>query len=497
MNLTNYRFTMKKLAILILLFLLIIQSVQAQLPPSSQASWLRMHTNKEAALEEFNEAKFGLFIHWGLYSQLAGEWKGLKIPGLGEWIMYHAMIPKGDYRNLASTFNPVDFNAEKWVLAAKDAGMKYIVITSKHHDGFSMYNSKITDFNMVKATPFNRDPVDELYKACKKYGLRFGVYYSQIIDWWDGWDGGMLKADRKMNDMDKENPMNTWDPNKTTREEYLQNKAYPQVTELITKYPDMLEFWFDYWYEGIGDRYCTPEISYNFYKTLYDVSPKCLVSSRIGSGLGDFAAAGDNEILIDSKMAYWETPGTVNNTWGYSKFDNNWKTPEEIIFWIVDIASKGGNYLLNVGPKADGSIPAKSLELLSEVGKWMKINGEAIYGTKKWLIGREGPNDLKMKGTDDREQEGFKSNFTSEDLWFTVKRNTVYVNALRKPVSGVLAIKSFSINNPVTKNLKISSVSILGQNIQIKWTQTELGLELEMPRNFEPKYGYCIAIALI
>ena len=175
-------------------------------------------TARLAAFDEFNDAKFGLFIHWGLYSQLAGEWKGEKIPGLTEWIMYHAVIPKADYLKLAATFNPTKFDAEAWVKAAKDAGMRYLVITSKHHDGFAMYRTGIVRNHSIEATPFGRDPIDELYRACKKHGLRFGVYYSQVIDWLDGWDGGMLYANRDRFDMAKHNPMNTWDPNKTTRE---------------------------------------------------------------------------------------------------------------------------------------------------------------------------------------------------------------------------------------------------------------------------------------
>ena len=161
----------------------------------------------------------------------------------------------------------------------------------------------------------------------------------------------------------------------------------------------MQEVWFDYWYEGKEDLYINPEISYSFYKALYDLSPKCLVSTRIGSGLGDFAAAGDNEIPGQAKMAYWETPGTMNNTWGYSKFDNDWKSTEELIFWLVDIASKGGNYLLNMGPKADGTIPAQSLERLAGLGRWTKVNGESIYGTRRWLVDREGSTKPAMKGT--------------------------------------------------------------------------------------------------
>jgi alpha-L-fucosidase len=478
-----------KILSLALLHILMVGSVIAQLPVDLQNDWQKMHQNKQVALEEFNQAKFGMFIHWGLYSELAGEWKGQKIPGLSEWIQYHAMIPKAEYGKLAKNFNPLKFDAEQWVLTAKKAGMKYIVITSKHHDGFSMYDTKFSDFSIAKATPFKRDPIDELYNACKKHGIRFGVYYSQIIDWWDGWDGGMYRADRKMTDMDKANPMNTWEPNKVTREEYLQNKAYPQVKELITKYPDMLEVWFDYWYEGSGDKYCTPQISYDFYKTLHSVSPKCLVSSRIGSGLGDFAAAGDNEIPTESKMAYWETPGTVNNTWGYNKFDKDWKSASEIIFWLADIASKGGNYLLNIGTKADGTIPQQSIDLLLEVGEWMKINGEAIYGTKKWKITREGPSSVEMKGTDERELSGFKAEFTNKDFWFTQKGQNVYAISLTKP-NKELMIKSLNVGAG-----KITNVEILGKG-KVKFEQNKDGLKVVIPGNFAPPRGFVIKVEL-
>lgn len=471
-------------------------STDLQLPPDLLSSWDVMHKSKEVALKELNEAKFGMFIHWGLYAELAGEWKGSEIPGLGEWIMYHAMISKDEYGKLANDFNPVQFNAEEWVLAAKDAGMKYIVITSKHHDGFSMYDTKFSEFDIIDATPFNRDPIDELYHACKKHGVRFGVYYSHIIDWWDGWDGEMLNANRKVSEMSKDNPMNTWDPNKTTREIYIQNKSLPQVKELITKYPDLLEMWFDYWYEGDRDKYNNQQISYQFYKTLYDVSPNCLVSSRIGGGLGDFAAAGDNKILSNAKMAYWETPGTVNNTWGYSKFDNDWKTSEELLFWIVDIASKGGNYLLNVGPKPDGTIPVKSLELLKQVGSWMKVNGEAIYGTKKWLIDREGPNEIKMEGTDSREKEGFNASFTSEDLWFTSKNNNVYVTAFKTAYHGKMRINILAKGNPGTKQLVIRNVTVLGSHRSLKWKQNNEALEIQLPKSVNPDKGCVVKIEL-
>jgi alpha-L-fucosidase len=469
-------------------------SVHAQLAADQAQHWKQMHDSKAAAFDEFNDAKFGLFIHWGLYSQLAGEWKGEKIPGLTEWIMYHAIIPKAEYLKLAATFNPPKFDAEAWVKAAKDAGMRYLVVTSKHHDGFAMYRTAFARNHSIEATPFGHDPIDELYRACKKHGLRFGVYYSQFIDWLDGWDGGMLYANRDRFDMAKHNPMNTWDPNKTTREEYLSGKAVPQVRELITKYPDMQEVWFDYWYEGAADRYTKPENSYIFYKTLYDVSPKCLVSTRIGNGLGDFAATGDNEIPGQARLTYWETPGTMNNTWGYSKFDNDWKSTGELIFWLVDIASKGGNYLLNIGPKGDGTIPAESLERLAGIGRWTKVNGESIYGTRRWLVDREGTTKPAMKGTAAREAEGFAARFTAEDFWFTTKDGKVYVNAFTKPADGHVKIRTLAKNNPASKSLDVGSVRLLGYSGPLRWNQTARALEVEWPNGFEPEYGYCLEV---
>jgi len=469
---------------------------QAQNTDSIQKEWSIRHASKAPALARFNDAKFGMFIHFGLYAKPAGQWKGEKIPGLAEWIMYHAMIPKADYKALAATFNPNKFNADEWVSYAKQAGMRYIVITTKHHDGFALFDSNVSDFTITKATPFKRDLVDELYRACQKHGLRFGVYYSQIIDWWDGWDGGMIRADRGRNDMKKENPMNTWDPNKTTREAYLTTKSKPQVAELLTKYPDMLELWFDYWYEGQADLYCNRQISYDFYDQVYRLQPQCLVNSRIGSGLGDFSAAGDNEIPVEGKMNYWETPGTLNNTWGYNQYDHDWKSIDELLFWIVEIASKGGNYLLNVGPKPDGTFPTESIEQLKQIGAWMRVNGEAIYGTRKWLVRKEGSLQKTIKGTDMREQQGFKADFTPEDFWFTQKDNHVYALALKPATAGKVVLKTFATRASIPKASQVKAVSVLGVDQSISWKQTERGLEVQMPQNQQFPKGYALKITL-
>lgn len=485
--------TMKPYLLLPLLITL-ASPATAQLSAEKQQQWTRMHESKRASLEEFNDAKFGMFIHWGLYSQLGGEWKGERIPGLTEWIMYHAVIPRAEYLNLAKTFNPTRFDAGAWVKAAKDAGMRYLVVTSKHHDGFAMYRTAIHPEHSIAATPFGRDPIDELYRACKKEGLRFGVYYSQVIDWLDGWDGGMLYADRDRFDMAKHNPMNTWDRVDTTREKYLSGKGFPQVRELVRKYPDMLEIWFDYWYEGERDRYINPDISFDYYRTLYEGSPKLLVSTRIGNRLGDFAAAGDNEIPSAERMAYWETPGTTNNTWGYSKFDHDFKSSEELLYWVVDIASKGGNYLLNVGPKADGTIPAESLAALAGLGRWMKVNGDSIHGTRRWLVNREGSTKPVMNGTNARAKQGFDARFTAGDFWFTAKRDAVFVNAFVKPADGVVKVRTLAKDNDATKRFRVGSVRLLGYAGKVAWKQTAAGLEVQLPKELREGYGYCLEI---
>ena len=476
------------------LLLLAIAPAAAQLPQEKQKQWTRMHESKRVSLDEFNDAKFGLFIHWGLYSQPAGAWKDERIPGLAEWIMYHAVIPRAEYLQLARTFKPDKFDADAIARAAKDAGMRYLVITSKHHDGFALYKTAIHREHSIEATPFGRDPIDELYRACKKHGLRFGVYYSHIIDWLDGWDGGMLYANRDRFDMAKHNPMNTWDRVDTTREKYLSGKAIPQVRELLQKYPDMLEIWFDYWYEGERDRYINPEISYSFYQALYETAPKCLVSTRIGNGLGDFAATGDNQIPDKQRMAYWETPGTLNNTWGYSQFDDDWKSPEELVFWLVDIASKGGNYLLNIGPKGDGSVPVKSLDRLSAMGRWMKVNGESIHGTRRWLVDREGSTKPVMSGTDARAKQGFAARFTPGDFWFTSKKGIVYVNAFAKPADGTVRVKTLAKGNAAIRGFEAGTVRLLGYEGKLNWKQTASALEVVLPKDFQQAYGYCLEV---
>jgi alpha-L-fucosidase len=323
----------------------------AQTPESAEA--------EKARLAWFHEAKFGLFIHWGLYAIPAGEWKGKFVPGIGEWIMYRARVPVAEYGQLAKQWNPTRFDPESWVRLAKDAGMRYIVITSKHHDGFALYDSKVSRYDVVDATPSKRDILKELAEACRKHDMRLGFYYSQSQDWHDPNGAG-----------------NDWDfgpDDKKDYDKYLREKAEPQVRELLTGYGPVALVWFD------TPRMMTPERAQRFTDIVRTLQPKCLIDGRLGVR-GDYVTTPDNVVPPEAQAEAWETPATINHTWGYKKDDHDWKSPGEITFKLVDIVSKGGNYLLNVGPMADGVIPQPSQDVLRTVGRWLKLNGDAVYG---------------------------------------------------------------------------------------------------------------------
>ena len=334
-------------------------------------------SQRDARMQWWRDARFGMFIHWGLYAQLAGEWQGQRMPEIGEWIMSKYRIPIAQYGALASEFNPVRFDADAWARAAKQAGMRYMVITSKHHDGFAMFHSASDPYNITDATPFHRDPIKELSEACRKHGLKFGVYYSQALDWHEPDAGGTepwLHLNAGMMTWG-----NSWDfPNHAEKryERYFEKKVKPQLRELLSGYGPLGVIWFD-----------TPftirrEQSEELYNLVRKLQPGCIMNSRLGNGLGDYQSAGDNKIPARGVLRDWETPATINRTWGYKSFDHEWKSPQALLRNLIDIASKGGNYLLNVGPTAQGEIPAPSIERLAAMGRWLALNGEAIYGTR-------------------------------------------------------------------------------------------------------------------
>jgi alpha-L-fucosidase len=321
----------------------------------------RPDARRVARLDWFRDARFGMFIHWGLYALPAGEWQGQAIPGIGEWIMLRARIPVAEYERLAERFNPVTFDAEAWASLAAQAGAKYLVITAKHHDGFCMYGTRVGDYNIVDRTPFGRDPMHELAAACQRHGVRLCFYYSQTQDW--------HHRDGDGNDWD-------YDESKKDFDGYVENYVKPQVRELLTNYGPIGLIWFD------TPKRMTPEQSRGLVDFVHAIQPDCLVNGRIGNGLGDYAETGDNRIPTTEVQADWETPATINDTWGFKRLDNNWKSPADLVHKLVDIASKGGNYLLNVGPTAEGVIPQPSVERMQAIGAWLKTNGEAVYGTR-------------------------------------------------------------------------------------------------------------------
>lgn len=315
----------------------------------------------------FRQAGFGLMIHWGLYALPAGEWNGTRIPHIGEWLQSYCRIPNKEYHGLTRAFNPVLFNAEEWVKLAKEAGMKYVVFTAKHHEGFCMYPSKASRFNVCDATPFGRDVVGELAEACYKHGLRLGLYYSQDIDWSDPDGGGYALGRTNCGEMSWTNDWDYPDVSKKNYDRCFENKIKPQVTELLKKYKDLLLIWFD---TPINIR---EEQSRQLYDLVKHYQPDCLVNSRIGNGLGDYGSMGDNEIPdVTRKDILFESPCTLNDTWGYKSFDNNWKTPEMVVEILHKVNGHGANYLLNVGPDALGRFPAPAQQVLKEVGEILR-----------------------------------------------------------------------------------------------------------------------------
>ena len=317
---------------------------------------------RDARMKWWREARFGMFIHWGVYSVPAGTYHGKRIPGIGEWIMNSAKIPVAEYRGFARQFNPTEFNAENWVRLAKAAGMKYIVITSKHHDGFAMFNSQASDWNILRATPFGRDPLQELAEACHKYGLKLGFYYSQAQDWNN--PGGAAAGGH-------------WDPAQDgDMTEYIRRVAAPQVREILSHYGPISVLWWDTPVDMTKERA-------EMLLPLLRLQPGIIHNNRLGGGFRGDTETPEQEIPATGFPGRdWETCMTMNDTWGYKSYDQDWKSTETIIRNLIHIASKGGNYLLNVGPTSQGLIPEPSIERLTEVGRWMKANGEAIYATQ-------------------------------------------------------------------------------------------------------------------
>lgn len=377
---------------------------------------------RDARMGWWRDAKFGMFVHWGVYSVPAGYYDGKPIGGIGEWIMNKGKIPMAEYQKFAKQFTADKFDAAQFVATAKNAGMKYIVITSKHHDGFAMFDTKVNGWNIVQATPFKRDPLKELAEECRKQGIKLGFYYSQAQDWNNGGSANGGKWDKA-----QEHSM----------DDYIDKTAIPQIKEILTNYgPDTPAV---VWWDTPTDM--TKERAARIDAVIQRLRPGLIQNNRLGGG-----SKGDTETPEQHIPAQgypgrdWESCMTLNDTWGFKKDDQHWKSTETLIRNLCDIASKGGNYLLNVGPDSHGDIPAESVKRLAEVGAWMKVNGEAIYGTTATPFGEE-----LGKPTEAVDGYGKKRPASSGKVWrATQKPGHVYLIIFQWPKDGKFIVPAFA-----------------------------------------------------
>ena len=403
------------------------------------------HSAASDKLGWWRNDRFGMFIHYGLYSQCEGYWKGKPIKGIGEWIYKHAQIPVVEYKQLAKTFDCKNLNVDGWAKLAKESGMKYVVITTKHHDGFALFDSKVDEFNIVKATPYGKDLIREFVDACRKYGLKIGFYYSQFQDWSYPGAGG--------NDWEK-----GYAYSKQGFKDYMKHKALPQVEEILTNYGKIDMIWFD------TPGRMSKEESEAFLNLAKKLQPEIIVSGRVGNDVGDYVQMEDNDLPKRRQDFDWEAPVTMNHTWAYKRDDHHWKTTDYILWQLTYSTALGGNYLLNIGPKGDGSVPEASVTRLNEVGEWMKVNSEAIYGAKP-------------------------SPFINAFDWggITTKGNKLFLNISSWPTNG---LSIFGINN------KIKKAYYLADNKKVSYKKQKGYLLIDLPKVAPHKHINVVVLEL-
>lgn len=451
---------MEKNYLIKILFFIIMLMVSCNSSPKDYLH--ELEADKKVRMAWWNEAKFGMFIHWGLYSVLEGEYKGEK-PQYACLIMDQCNIPIVEYEKLASQFNPLKFDAHEWVSVAKQAGMKYIVLTAKHHDGFCLWDSKISSWD-INRTPFKRDILKELAMACEKEGIKFCVYYS-ISDWHHPDEEGIHEPYYRQNKSGKTNP---------NFSRYYEDYMKPQLKELLTNYGDIGVMWFDG--EWIPDY--TSEMGKDIYNYLRNIKPDLIINNRVDVGRqgmmgmdkdGDFA--GDfgtpEQQIPDTGMPgiFWESCMTMNDRWSYAHFDNNWKSAKDLIDKLIDIVSKGGNFLLDVGPSPEGIFPMPVIDRLKITGQWLALNGEAIYGA---------------------EASPFES-----PTWgrYTRKNNRIYAHVFQWPENGLLSIPEIS---------NFRSAWILSDQRKSKLTVIDSvdGITIRLPSSAPHKYTTVIVIEM-
>jgi alpha-L-fucosidase len=387
---------------------------------------------RDARMEWWRQARFGMFIHWGVYSVPAGTYNNTQVGGIGEWIMCHGKIPVGEYQMYAARFNPVNYDPQAWVKLAKEAGMKYIVITSKHHDGFALFDSKVSGWDVVDTTPYGKDLLKPLAEACRQNGMKLGFYYSQAQDWCQG--GSACSG--------------YWDTaaQNTGMDNYLKTIAVPQVQEILTNYGDIAVLWWDTPCEMTKERA-------DMFAPVLAPHPGLITNNRLGGGYRGDSETPEQHIPATGLDYDWETCMTMNDTWGFKSYDNNWKSTEVLLRNLIDIASKGGNYLLNVGPTSLGEIPQPSIERLKEIGVWMKVNGDSIYATTA------SPFEKLSWGRCTKKVDGGKT--------------TLYLHVFNWPQDGKLLV-------PGLKN-KVGKAFLLADKTKLKTQNTDDGLVVSLP----------------
>src|ERR1035437_6788668 len=437
----------------LLLAVLVPGSVSAAGSPDPYAN--ETVAQRDARMEWFRAARFGMFIHWGVYSVPAGTYNGKQVPGIGEWIMCHGKIPMAEYQTYAKEYNPTKYNADEWVRLAKAAGMKYIVITAKHHDGFANFDSKVNDWNIVRGTPYGKDVLKPLAAACRKYGVKLGFYYSQAQDWNNG--GSECSG--------------SWDPaQKHDMSDYIDKVAVPQMKELLSNYgecPVVL------WWDTPCDM--NKENADKLIETL-KLKPGIIHNNRLGGGYqGDTETPEQFIPATGFPGREWETCMTMNDTWGFKSYDNNWKSTEMILRNLVDIASKGGNYLLNVGPTREGLIPEPSIGRLQAVGAWTKVNGTAIYGTSASPFKRLPWGRCTKKVSEDG------------------KETTLYLHVFNWPTDGKLVVPG--LHNQVVKAYLLKS-NWLGWHKKLKTANDANGVTISVPEIAPDKISSTVVLKI-
>lgn len=480
------RITSYQAACVLLLFTFLVVSKTnsfAQVPDTSKKSedWDAEYFNSksEALLNDstgkmlwWDSAKFGMFIHWGLYSEYAGYWQGRWATRSSHFMIFDS-VPLQVYSKITAKFNPVNFDGYEWAKIAKDAGMQYMVITSKHHEGFSMFDSPSSDYDIVDCTPYGKDPMKELANACRKEGIKFGFYYSLGRDWEDpdvptDWP---FKAGRS-------NVVDYPDEDAKVFNKYFERKVKPQVKELLTQYGDIDILWFD------TPEMISKEESKELRELILSIQPNCIINSRIGNDLGDYQVK-EKEIFRGIEDQYWESCMIMSNNWGFAGYDTFFRSPELLMREFLDIVSKGGNLLLNNGPNSKGEITGTTQDVLSFIGKWVEKNGDGIFGSDPWHIPQELLYDT-TKAEDIKTYQNPKGRFKNPNIRtdnfepvakFTTVDDELYVYVC-SPAEDVVSIKALGRKN----HDKISKLQMLGTEDKVVWKQKRGCLEISTPK---------------